>query len=165
MPKKITFVLYLESEEASIYSFQIDDDALTELDKFFDAYSESADTYILGDFHRIVAAIEKILQNGVLDHYFRNEGKFKDNVCAVPLLVQSRDKRLHGTLRLYCIRLSERVLVIGGGGIKTTRTYDEDDVLRGHIELLQAIDKELYLKIRSGEITLQTNLEQITINI
>lgn len=165
MPKKISFVLYLESSEVKIYSFQVDSNSETELEKFFNSNRDSADTFLANDFHRIIAAIQKILQNGALDIYFRNEGKFKDNVCAIPLLVERRNKDLHGTLRLYCIKLSEQLLIIGGGGVKKSQTYNEDDVLRGYVEDLQAIDKALYLRLRDGKITLQTDLEQITINI
>lgn len=82
------------------------------------------------------------MENGVKESFFRPEGKLNDRVCAIPLLTSYRQKQ-NGTLRLYCIRISDKLLIVGGGGIKTTRTYNEDETLSGHIKTLQIIDKEL----------------------
>lgn len=35
------------------------------------------------------------------------------------------------------------MLIVGGGGIKTTRTYEEDEKLYESVKTLQMIDKEL----------------------
>ena len=32
-------------------------------------------------------------------------------------------------LRLYCLRISDQILILGNGGVKTTRTYEEDPKL------------------------------------
>ena len=34
-------------------------------------------------------------------------------------------------------RLSDRILILGNGGQKKTRTYDEDDTLKGYVLTLQ----------------------------
>ena len=65
-----------------------------------------------------------------------------DRVCCIPLLTSFRQKQ-NGTLRLYCIRLSDKLLIVGGGGIKATRTYKEDQILSEHVKTLQRIDNEL----------------------
>lgn len=74
---------------------------------------------------KIVALINKIADMGALERYFRPEGKLKDRVCALPIM-QSK-------LRLYCLRLSDKILVLGNGGVKKTRTYNEDDTLKGYV--------------------------------
>ena len=74
-----------------------------------------------------------------MERYFRPEGKLKDGVCALPVL-QSK-------LRLYCLRLSDKILVLGNGGVKKTRTYNEDDTLKGYVLTLQNFEK----LIREGE--------------
>ena len=35
-------------------------------------------------------------------------------------------------VRLYCLRLSDRILIIGNGGIKESRTYQEEKTLLGY---------------------------------
>ena len=72
-----------------------------------------------------------------------------DRVCAIPLLTSYRQKQ-KGTLRLYCIRISDKLLITGGGGIKTTRTYNEDDTLANHVKTLQMIDEKLRLLEQDG---------------
>ena len=68
--------------------------------------------------------LDKIAEEGALERFFRPEGKMRDSVVALPVL---RSK-----LRLYCLRLSDRILVLGNGGVKNSRTYQEDDSLRGY---------------------------------
>lgn len=50
-----------------------------------------------------------MLENGAaLERYFRYEGKMSDNVVALPTFRTS--------LRLYCLRMSDSVLIVGNGG-------------------------------------------------
>lgn len=58
-----------------------------------------------------------------------------DNVVALSL-----DSR---KLRLYCLRLSDKILILGNGGIKTTRTYQEDETLLGYVCTLQTFNELL----------------------
>ena len=67
-----------------------------------------------------------------------------DRVVALPVL-SSR-------LRLYCLRLSNGILILGNGGVKRTRTYDEDESLRGYVLDLQKFDKLLKEGERDGSI-------------
>lgn len=41
-------------------------------------------------------------------------------------------------LRLYCLNISHKILILGNGGIKQTQTYQEDVNL--HVRNLQKID-------------------------
>lgn len=90
-------------------------------------------------------------KQGALENQSRPEGQLKDRVVALPLLVRPRDKETHGTLRLYCIRISEQLLILGGGGIKTTDTYEENESLLSQVSLLQEIDKQLFLMETNGK--------------
>ena len=83
----------------------------------------------------ILLALEKIMEKGALERFFRAEGKMSDNVVALSL-----DSR---KLRLYCLRLSDKILILGNGGIKTTRTYQEDETLLGYVCTLQTFNELL----------------------
>ena len=65
------------------------------------------------DLMRIVGFLGKIADFGALERYFRPEGKMIDRVVALPT-VQSK-------LRLYCLRLSDRILILGNGSMKYRR--------------------------------------------
>ena len=95
--------------------------------------------------------MQKILENGVLERYFRREGKFSDRVCALPI-----DS---GKLRLYCLRLSDKILILGNGGIKSSRTYNEDSELNGYVLDLQQFDVLLREAEKDGSIKIEeTNI-------
>lgn len=95
-------------------------------------------------------AISKIIDKGALERFFRNEGKMRDNVKA--LAIDSRK------LRLYCLRISDQILILGNGGVKNTRTYQENEKLSGYVMDLQTFDKVLLKAQKSGRITIEKNM-------
>ncbi len=97
--------------------------------------------------------VEQILSNGAFERYFRREGKVSDSVMALPVL-KSR-------LRLYCLRLSDKILILGNGGVKRSRTYQEDDTLQGYVIDLQKFERLLRQEARSGNVEI-TESEIIT---
>ena len=101
------------------------------------------------DLARIAKFVESIADLGALERFFRPEGKMNDRVCALPVI---RSK-----LRLYCLRLSDSILILGNGGVKKTRTYDEDDELRGFVVTLQNFDKHIKEGVKDGTIAISEN--------
>lgn len=98
------------------------------------------------DLLRIVQLLDKIAEEGALERFFRPEGKMRDSVVALPVI---RSK-----LRLYCLRLSDRILILGNGGVKNSRTYEEDDSLRGYVLTLQKFEELLKEGQRDGTVTI-----------
>ena len=72
-----------------------------------------------------------------------------DRVCALPI-TQSK-------LRLYCLRLSESILILGNGGVKKSRTYEENEELSGYVLNLQNFDKLIKEGVKDGTITITEN--------
>ena len=99
------------------------------------------------DYQRILAALEIILDRGVLERYFRPEGSINDNLCAIP--IES------GNIRLFCLRISDQILILGNGDKKTTRTYQEDRRLLGYALDLQKFDKLLKKDLEDGVVTIE----------
>ena len=102
------------------------------------------------DFQTIILALEKIIDQGALERFFRLEGKMNDNVTA--LSIDSRK------LRLYCLRISDQIMILGNGGVKTTRTYQEDEELSGYVMDLQRFDELLKQAQQNGNITIEKNM-------
>ncbi|MBE6251879.1 MAG: hypothetical protein E7111_09595 [Bacteroidales bacterium] len=140
--RQVEFVPFRLTEDAEIFSIRIDGKGHTEFQKFLIALKDVDNKYLQHDLKQILNSLNEIGQHGVKEYFFRPEGKMKDRVCAIPLLTIPRRKS-DGTLRLYCIRISEKLLIIGGGGIKTTQTYNADITLSQHVDTLQKIDKVL----------------------
>lgn len=88
--------------------------------------------------------VEQILSNGALERYFRREGKMGDSVVVLPVLKSK--------LRLYCLRLTDKILILGNGDVKRSRTYEEDDTLQGYVIDLQKFERLLKQEVRAGNV-------------
>ena len=133
-----------QTELAGLFSICIDGE-LSEFEKFLEKFK--SDAVYQQDFNIIIAAVQQMMNNGFLERYFRPEGKMTDRVGALPIH-KSR-------LRLYCLRLSDSVLIVGNGGIKDTRTYEENDELSGYVISLQKLDALLKAEEQAGTISIE----------
>ena len=131
-----------------MFSICFDGSEESEFEKFLNEFKDNA-TYNK-DFNVILLALSKIIDKGALERFFRNEGRMNDNVKA--LAIDSRK------LRLYCLRISDQILILGNGGVKTTRTYQEDSRLSGYVMDLQTFDKVLLKAQKSGKVTIEKNM-------
>ena len=61
-------------------------------------------------------------------------------------------------MRLYCLRMSDSVLIVGNGGIKRTKTNEEDESLNGYVITLQKLDKLLNHAIKSGKVIIEETM-------
>ena len=139
-----------KSEKATLYTICFKDENVSEFSKFMLKYKNNAS--LKQDYRYIVYALSKILNNGVLERYFRPEGKIMDNVCALPID--------HGKLRLYCLRISDQILIIGNGGVKDTRTYNENSELSGYVISLQKFEELLKDEMSKNSFTVEiTNFD------
>ena len=102
------------------------------------------------DFNAILLALSKIIDKGALERFFRIEGRMNDHVSA--LSIDSRK------LRLYCLRISDQILILGNGGVRLSRTYQEDEKLSGYVMDLQTFDKVLLKAQKNGVITIEKNM-------
>jgi hypothetical protein len=105
-----------------------------------------------------------MINNGIKERHFRPEGNMNDRTYALPLYTIPRPKQCNGTLRLYCIRLSDQLLILGGGGKKITQTYDEDAVLSDKVQTLQSTDNTLRELEKEG-IDIHQSINNLIINI
>ena len=134
-----------QSEKVSFYSISFQMDRTTEFERFLSKFEEEAE--FNEDYQKILAALEIILDKGALERYFRPEGKMDDNLCAIP--IES------GNIRLFCLRISDQILILGNGDKKTTRTYQEDRKLLGYALDLQKFDKLLKKDLEDGVVTIE----------
>ena len=142
--RQVEFVPFRLTEVADIFSIRIDGKENTELQEFFVTFKNTENKILQKDFEQVLKSLAGIGSNEARESFFRPEGKMKDRVCAIPLYSTfPKGHKQNGTLRLYCLRLSDKLLIVGGGGLKTTQTYEEDENLSYHVQTLQSIDNEL----------------------
>ncbi len=133
-----------QTDVAGLFSICFDGESYTEFQKFIqnnkDAYSKD-----LGVILRVIGTMMEA--TGFLERYFRPEGKMRDRVCALPIA--------SGQLRLYCLRLSDQILIVGNGGVKNVRTYEDSEELNGYVVTLQNLDKALKIAVKKGTVTIE----------
>lgn len=98
--KRLIIELYKEYEKTAFYSIRFETEELCETDRFIERFSKIES--FQDDLQIIKKWIEKMgTEKGALERYFRPERK----ASAIPLEVSD--------LRLYCIRLSDEVVILG----------------------------------------------------
>lgn len=133
-----------EHEAVNFYSIMLEGEELTELEKFFDKfpvgceYDEEMDV--------IVAWLDRIGETGALERYFRPEGKYGDGVSAIPIESEK--------LRLYCLRLSDKILIFGNGDAKDTKSWQESETLSAYVQLLMDTSRFIASRVRDGKLLL-----------
>ena len=136
------------SDKVGLYSILFDDNQETEFRKFLMKFRDNAT--LNKDYQAIINALDRIIANGAFERYFRVEGKMNDRVSA--LAIESKQ------LRLYCLRITDQVLILGNGGVKTTRTYEESKELSGYVMDLQKFDELLKQAQKEGKIHIVQNI-------
>jgi len=140
---EIYIEIFEECEKVNFYTLRFQDEE-TEADKFLNKFPEGCEYD--EDIDIIVKWIELIGKRGALERYFRPESKRGDNIWAIPIETAS--------LRLYVIRLSDNIIILGNGGLKTTGTYNEDPFLNSCVELLQEVDRYIKTRVQSGQTSI-----------
>ena len=144
---EVELLLLDQTENCTIYTIQFLSDDLNEFEKFVSKFQGEGE--LNKDFRIIAKFIDQILDFGALERYFRPEGRMKDSVVALPTL---RSK-----LRLYGLRLSDKILILGNGGEKTSKTYQEDDKLSGYVLTLQKFEEILKEGVKDGSVVITEN--------
>lgn len=140
-----------KDKTCTLYTIQFVTEDKGEYVRFYNRFKD--DAVYNADLVRIAKFIETIADRGAMERYFRPEGKMNDRVCALPVVKSN--------LRLYCLRLSDSILILGNGGVKDTRTYNENEELSGYVVTLQNFDRLIKDGVKDGTITIAENTIEI----
>ena len=146
--KNATVKMIEQSDNVGLYSICFEGNDLSEYERFVQKFMD--DATLNEDFRKVLLAINRIVANGALERYFRPEGKMNDHLAALSI-----DSKV---LRLYCLRISDQILIVGNGGAKTTRTYEESEELSGYVIDLKKFDLLLEQEMKSGIIKVERNV-------
>ena len=136
----------MQTDKAGLFTICFEGESYNEFQKFIIKGRDNAT--LQPDLQEILRIIQRMMQEvGFLERMFRPEGKMRDRVASLPLETNK--------LRLYCLRLSDSVLIVGNGGQKRTRTYNEDEELSGYVISLQKLDELLKTAERKGSIKIE----------
>ena len=145
---KATLLSLEQTDAAGLFTIIFENENQSEFVKFVNKLKD--DAIRKNELRIILNQIDVMLQKGIEERRFRPEGKMSDGVAALPVYQSG--------LRLYCLRLSDSVLFVGNGGVKSTRTYQEDEDLNGYVISLQKLDSLLKADIESGIVRVEKTL-------
>jgi hypothetical protein len=130
------------------YSILLEGDEICEAEKFYERFeNEEEQTDAL---NHITIVIEQMLQHGASLDIFRPEG----GVFAIP--------KGNYSLRFYCCRLNDNMVVFGNGGIKTSQKVQDSPDCEPHRKFLIAFMAEFEEKIRTKELNWNSDNELVT---
>ena len=157
--------LYKEGDYATIYTFRIEGEEISELDRFL------GDEVVRNspDFHSLLDRLKRLTDELGLyhpqsdfgaDRWFRDESNLRDHdddACAlwapIPVEDRRRLKKPYPSLRLYCFRL-ERMLIVGGGGVKRTQRPEDDPHLNRQLRALKYVMKRVKRRLSEGGLSI-----------
>ncbi|MDE6368667.1 MAG: hypothetical protein K2K94_05460 [Muribaculaceae bacterium] len=142
MSHKYSIELIEEHEAANFYSIHLNREELSELERFFEKFPEGSEYD--EDIDTIIAWLDHIGEKGALERYFRHEGRFGDGVSAIPIETSH--------LRLYCLRLSDKILIFGNGGVKDCAKWQESESLSEYVEMLIDTSRFITSRLAIGTI-------------
>ena len=143
---KVKILSLEQTEQAGLFTIIFEGENDSEFVKFVEKFKNDAERK--SDLTFILNQIESMMRrNGFLERNFRPEGKMKDDVVAMPVYRSS--------LRLYCLRMSDSVLIVGNGGVKSTQSYEQDEELNGYVISLQKLDALLKADIKNGVVRIE----------
>lgn len=148
------------------YSILFENVKITEFGRFVLEHRDQSD--ISEEYNDLMAWIKIRLgtQKGARKEFFRHEGA----ADALPPPVHWLDVDYQVNLRLYCYRISDHVVFLFNGGIKTkgSRTVQECKVIKPHFDsankIARAIDrafqsKDIYLSEDQKELIIRPDFE------
>ncbi len=145
MKRKYSIELIEEYDAVNFYSIHLDNEELSELERFFDKFPEGCEYD--EEIDVIISWLDKIGEKGALERYFRPEGRYGDGVGVIPIDVGNK-------LRLYCLRLSDKILIFGNGGIKDAKSWQQSESLAPYVEMLIDTSRFISSRILNGQIVM-----------
>jgi len=135
-----------EADSVNFYTIRIEGEKNTEFEKFLSTYMNNME--FERDLQIITRWMDRIGEKGALERYFRPEGKMRDHLSAIPIEVSK--------LRLYCLRISDHIVILGNGGFKpgNQRTYNTDKQLNACVEVLTEVDECIKIEVNRKTITI-----------
>lgn len=151
MKHQIQIELFEEYPAANFYTLRVDDDELTEVEKFLEKFPEGCKYD--EDMEKIISWLDKISCIGAKERYFRPEGRFGDGVGAIPIEA--------GRIRLYCIRINDHLLIVGNGGEKNVRAWQDSPELARYVRTLKAAANVIKRRTKNDEMRILNEMEII----
>ena len=142
------------SDEVVFYTIRqcIDDidEEYSETEKFITRFQDPEGGFY-EEFAILLKLIEQIGERGAFVRYFRQEDK-AEALPSRPKKVKDLVIKMDSKLRLYCIRLSDRIVVLCNGGIKTRDGAEFCPNVSSHFRFANRVADKLWAELNDNNI-------------
>ena len=130
---------YVSFEKTQFYTIEEVRKGISETDEFFIRFKDNPDYQ--KDIETIKYWIQKIgKETGALERYFRPEAA----ASAIPITVSK--------LRLYCYRISDELVILGSGGIKSSQNVQQSPDAILHFEIMNTVAFVIQMKLENDKM-------------
>lgn len=128
--------------------YEDEDEAETLFERF--VLKHQQDASIEEEFAELMTWLERMKRNGAKAHLFRPERKAE----ALPPKPHFRDTSFNKELRLYCMRISDRAVVLFDGDVKTAQRAKDCPNVRPHFQEANRLSEKLEEMLKERVIKL-----------
>lgn len=147
----VTIRLFKTFERVAYYTLQVEGREQSETDSFFTRFEQ--EELLARDLNLLVAWIQEIGQRrGAKARYFRFENAA--SALPPPARIMAELGNDYCQFRLYCIRLSDEVVILANGGRKVSQTVQNSPELMTHFRFANKIAQQLMVLSQSGDLLL-----------
>lgn len=132
---------YKNYPAVTLYTIKMEKKKFSETDEFMNRYLHN-EKYA-EDFQTIVYFLQRISEKGALERYLRPERK----ASAIPIVSNK--------LRLYCIRISDQILILGNGNVKTAKRVQDCPNCFPYFEQANEVAKAIRRSIRHKQTAIR----------
>ena len=155
-----TFVIeeFERFKKVTFYTVRWDGAELSETDKFIAKYKSS--TSNRSDLDEILTLIVEIGEyRGASDVYFRRHaGKAKE----LPPLTAFEIQYFHNNLRLFCIKVTDNIVILFNGGRKTSQTTQDSPDLNMHFLEAQTFSTKILSALYDKDIIINHSTSSLS---
>jgi hypothetical protein len=146
----------LSGPQASVYTILPEGGAGSLFDQFLQEYRDGFPE----ETKDLLLSLQTIgHKTGARAEFFKKgEGRIKDHISA---MFDDPDRKL----RLYCIQFGMDCIILGGGGPKTSRTWQDDPNLTKQMELLMMIADRIHERFAAHDLQWAPGMRDITGNL
>ena len=155
-----TFVIeeFERFKKVTFYTVRWDEAELSETDKFIAKYKSS--TSNRSDLDEILTLILEIGEyRGASDVYFRRHaGKAKE----LPPLTAFEIQYFHNNLRLFCIKVTDNIVILFNGGRKTSQTTQDSPDLNMHFLEAQTFSTKILYALYDKDVIINHSTNSLS---
>jgi hypothetical protein len=144
----VTLQLFKSFQKVNFYTFKFENDEFSETNKFFTKLE--TDDSVKDDLEHLAIWLSLIGQKyGAKMPFFRHEASA--HALPPPMSMMIREVIVND-LRLYCLRISDEIVILANGGIKKSQKVQDSPELISHFRFANVMSKQIDELIKEREI-------------